>query len=377
MDPLSLACDLVAVPSVSSQSNAPVSDVVAGILRQQDFTIERQDFTDPQGVAQVNIIAKKGPGRGGLAYFAHSDVVPAATWSCAHGPFTPTVRDGRLFGRGSCDMKGSVAAFLAAATRVPAAELTAPIYVTVTADEEIGLHGAKEVAARSRLYRELVEQGAKGIIGEPTELDVVYAHKGMCGFRVVSRGRAAHSSTREGVNANWAMIPFLQEMHSIYRETLNDPAWLHPEFDPPVISWNLSVTDHAPALNITAPETICRVGFRPMPGQQPRQLVDRARRKAAECGLEFSMLWDDGPLMTDPQSAFIQELLRLTGKRAARTVAFGTDGSCFTAIKDIAILGPGSVKQAHTDDEWIALDQLQAGADLYERLIRRWCTASP
>jgi acetylornithine deacetylase len=376
MDPLSIACELVAVPSVSSQSNAPVSDVVAGFLQRLDFAIERQEFTDPHGVPQVNIIARKGAGSGGLAYFAHSDVVPAATWSCSHGPFTPTVRDGRLYGRGSCDMKGSVAAFLAAVARVPAEALNAPVYVTVTADEEIGMHGAKEVASRSRFYAELVDQGARGIVGEPTELEVVYAHKGMCGFRAVARGKAAHSSTREGLNANWAMIPFLQEMHAIHRETLTDPAWLHAEFDPPEISWNLSITDHAPALNITAPESVCRVGFRPMPGQRREVLVDRARRKAAECGLEFSLLWDDPPLMTDPQSQFIQELLRLSGKAAPRTVAFGTDGCCFTAVKEIAVLGPGSVKQAHKDDEWIALDQLHAGTDLYERLIRRWCTAA-
>jgi acetylornithine deacetylase len=172
------------------------------------------------------------------------------------------------------------------------------------------------------------------------------------------------------------MIPFLQEMHAVYRETLTDPVWLDSRFDPPEISWNVSITDHAPALNITAPESVCRVGFRPMPGQSPQTLVERARRKAAECGLEFSMLWNDGPLMTDPNSEFIQELLRLSGKSAARTVAFGTDGCCFTALQEIAVLGPGSVKQAHKDDEWIALDQLHAGADLYERLIRRWCVVS-
>ena len=128
MDPLSIARDLVAVPSVSSQSNAPVSEVIAERLRRMDFAIERQEFTDPAGVPQVNVIGKKGNGSGGLAYFAHSDVVPATTWKCAHGPFEPSVRDGRLYGRGSCDMKGSVAAFLAAAARVPSESLTAPAW---------------------------------------------------------------------------------------------------------------------------------------------------------------------------------------------------------------------------------------------------------
>ena len=110
-----------------------------------------------------------------------------------------------------------------------------------------------------------------------------------------------------------------------------------------------------------------------MPGQSPDLLLDRARQAAADCGLEFETLWKISPVRTDPQGAFIQNLLRLTGQSIARSVAYGTDGSCFTEIKNLAVLGPGSIKQAHTDDEWIALEQLQAGADLYERLIRAIC----
>jgi acetylornithine deacetylase len=154
---------------------------------------------------------------------------------------------------------------------------------------------------------------------------------------------------------------------------LHDPAWLHPEFDPPEISFNLSVSDHEPAINITAPESVCQVGFRPMPGQKPELLMERARRAALANGLDFEVLWTEPPLVCDPHSDFVRELLPLTGKLAARTVAFGTDGSCFTTLKDKVVLGPGSVKQAHKDDEWISLEQLQAGADLYERLIRHWC----
>jgi acetylornithine deacetylase len=377
MDPLTLACDLVAIPSVSAESNAPVSNVIEQWLRQLEFAVERQEFVDPAGVRQVNILGRKGCGRGGVAYFAHTDVVPAATWSCPdHGPFVPTVRDGRLYGRGSCDMKGSVAAFLAAAARIPTRQLTAPLYVICTADEEVGYHGAKHVAAHSTLYRELVRGGARGVIGEPTELEVVHAHKGGYGFRVISRGHAAHTSTRDGLNANWAMIPFLQEMHQIYRETLDDPAWLHADFDPPDIRWNLCVSDHEPVLNMTAKECVCRVGFRPMPGQQPQRLMDRARQAAERCGLEFEVLWQEGPLWTDPQSEFIQELLKLADRPAPRTVAFGTDGCCFHEVRELAVIGPGSVRQAHTDDEWLSLEQLHAGVDLFERIIRRWCTAA-
>ncbi|OYW16878.1 MAG: acetylornithine deacetylase, partial [Planctomycetales bacterium 12-60-4] len=242
MEALSLVCDLVAVPSISKLTNSDAADVVESALSGDGFETERLQYTDPNGVRKVSIVGRKGTGKGGLAYFAHTDVVPADTWSiAAHGPFSPTVRDGRLYGRGSCDMKGSLGAFVAAASRIPAKELTCPVYVIATADEEIGFHGAKDVVERSELYRELVQGGARAIVGEPTELQVVYAHKGGYGQRITSRGRAAHSSTREGINANLAMIPFLAEMKQIYEETLTDPAWLNNEFEPPWISWNIGI----------------------------------------------------------------------------------------------------------------------------------------
>src|SRR5690606_17102638 len=120
---------------------------------------------------------------GGMAYFGHTDVVPADPWfSREHGPFQPTVVGERLYGRGSCDMKGSVASMLAAAARFSPSQLKQPVYITCTADEEIGYGGAAAVVKRSKLYREMVAGGSRGIIGEPTLLEVVYAHKGTYGF---------------------------------------------------------------------------------------------------------------------------------------------------------------------------------------------------
>ncbi len=373
-DALEYAKSLVAVPSVSRDSNAPVSAVVEKHLVDLGFQVERQEFLDPHGVPKVNVIGRKGPGIGGLAYFSHTDVVPADTWTDAvHGPFTPTVRDGRLYGRGSCDMKGSLACMLAAAARMRDVELTSPLYIVCTADEEVGFHGARRVVDASTFYREMVAGQSRAIIGEPTELNVVYAHKGIYGFRVISRGKAAHSSTRHGVNANMAMIPFLMEMKRIHDETLADPAWRNDAFDPPWISWNLGINDHHCAVNITAPESVCTVYFRPMPGQDADQLVERARAAAAQCNLEFHLECRGLPLSGDPNSEFVQETLKIAGKSQAKTVSYGTDGVCFTELKQILVIGPGSIQQAHTDDEWIALSQFDAGTDVYEQMIRRWC----
>lgn len=374
MDALQYAQDLIRFESTSSLSNVTISDYVQDALNRSSFSTERIEFEDSQGVRKVNIIGKKGEGKGGIAYFGHTDVVPADFWFTEeHGPFEPIVKDGKLFGRGSCDMKGSIACILEAVEYFSALELKNPIYVTCTADEEVGYGGAVQVAERSGLFREMLEGNSRGIIGEPTLLEVVYAHKGSYGFMATSRGRAAHSSNSQGINANLAMIPFLSEMKEIYDETNIDPAWKSDEFNPSDISWNIGINDHTKAVNITAPQSICTVYFRPIPGQDPDELIDRARRAAERCGIDFEILWLGQPLYVDPQSDFVQETLALVGRKKPQTVSYGTDGCALNSMDRLLLLGPGSIAQAHTFDEWIELAQLKKGTETYAKLIRAWC----
>jgi acetylornithine deacetylase len=270
-------------------------------------------------------------------------------------------------------MKGSIGCALAAAARFAARELRRPFYVTCTADEETGYVGAANVVARSRLYREIVEGRSRGIIGEPTRLEVVHGHKGTYGFVATARGRAAHSSTRAGVNANLAMIPFLVEMKRIHDELAADPAWQNEEFDPPFVSWNIGINDHTRAVNITPPQSVCTVYFRPMPGQDAEALIARAGRAAEACGVELEVKLRGQPLWVDPGSDFVCEALEVAGRERSHTVAYGTDGTVFADLEHRIVLGPGDIAQAHTHDEWIALAELERGTELYARLIRRWC----
>ena len=193
----------------------------------------------------------------------------------------------------------------------------------------------------------MVDGESNGIIGEPTMLEVVYAHKGTYGFVATSKGRAAHSSTREGINANLAMIPFLTEMKSIHDEIESDPSWKNNEFDPPTMSWNIGINDHTKAFNITPPQSVCTVYFRPMPGQNADALVERARKAAVDNRIEFDLRSQATPLYVDPQSDFVKEVLQLTGKKTPRTVSYGTDGAMLSALKKIVVLGPGDIAQAH------------------------------
>lgn len=376
MNALQYAQDLVAFPSVSRDSNLPVSDYVQEVLQRLGFDIERLEYDDPKGVRKANILGKKGDGQGGLAYFGHTDVVPADDWRAAGGPFQPRVADGRLYGRGSCDMKGSVACMLAAAETISQQPLKQPLYVVCTADEEVGYGGAKQVAARSALFAEMVQQQTRAVIGEPTCLEVVHGHKGGAAFTVVSHGKAAHSSTNEGLNANWAMIPFLAEMKQLYERTENSPQWRDSRFDPPTISCNLGMNDHTAAINITPARSVCTVHFRPMPGQNLEELAESVQQAAQQHGLQFEENIRVSAMFVEPQSGYIQELLKLTQTPKSRTVSYGTDGSILTDLKQMAVLGPGDIAQAHTVDEWIDLQQLERGQALYEQLIRHWCLDS-
>ncbi|MFK7817636.1 MAG: M20/M25/M40 family metallo-hydrolase, partial [Planctomycetaceae bacterium] len=332
------------------------------------------DYTDPAGVSKSNVIGKRGSGSGGLAYFAHSDVVPADDWSHSDaGPWTPVITEDRFYARGSCDMKGSLACMLAAAETFSSQELNHPLYITVTADEEVGYGGAKHVARRSQFFAEMVEGSVKGIIGEPTNLEVVYAHKGSLAMKATAKGLAAHSSQAHGINANLAMIPFLTEMKSIHDEVTGSPEWEHPEFDPPGISWNIGVNDHTHAINITPPQSVSTVYFRPMPDINPQPLIDRTQKAAEANGLDFEVSFRGEPMYVSRESDFIQEVLRIADRPEAHSVCYGTDASAFTALSNLAVYGPGSIEQAHMSDEFIELAQLELGTQAYARLIGEWC----
>ncbi|MEM7332385.1 MAG: M20/M25/M40 family metallo-hydrolase, partial [Chloroflexota bacterium] len=188
---ISLTQALVRMQSVSKDSNKAISDFLQKKLEEIGFDIERLTYRDENDELKVNLIAKLGDGEGGLALCSHSDTVPGQEddWPA----FDPVVKNGRLFGRGSCDMKGPLAATMVAASQIDPTKLQKPIYIIVTSDEETGLHGAKFVAEHSERLKS--DKPQYGIIAEPTTMIPIYSHKGGVQLTVVSHGIAAHSST--------------------------------------------------------------------------------------------------------------------------------------------------------------------------------------
>jgi acetylornithine deacetylase len=273
-------------------------------------------------------------------------------------------------------MKGSLVAMMAAAAAVTANDQTAPLWIVCTADEEIGFDGAKHLVKHSPSYREIVHAQPLAIIGEPTRLSVVHAHKGIYGFQITSHGRAAHSSTSEGINANEAMVPMLQTLLELGQRSRADSQYLDSRFDPPDLSWNFGFSDGGTAINITPEKSVAWVSLRPMPTIDGADLVEAAAHCARSLGLEFKQLEGGAAVWIDPDARCVRELCELTGSQP-QTVCYGTDGGEFAELENRVVLGPGDIAQAHTTDEWIELDQLQRGIDLFTLAIRRWCAGSP
>lgn len=374
MEALEYAKDIVCFNTTSNLSNMALTCYLEDRLKEMGFCTERFEYDDQNKVRKASVVGKKGEGLGGMAYFGHTDVVPAINWfSEDHGPFKPVVQGGKLYGRGSCDMKGSIASMLAAVERFKTSTLKKPIYITCTADEEVGYEGAIQVKENSKFYQEMVEGQTNTIIGEPTLLDVIYAHKGGCSFEATARGESAHSSTKMGLNANWTMIPFLVKMKELYEDTQNNPEWQDAEFDPPTLGGNIGIQDYPDAMNVKKPVSICRLGFRPMPSTKTDLLIERITKAAQECDVELVVNRGHGAFYVDPKSLFIKEVLAVMGKTEAHTVSYGSEASVYTELKRRVLVGPGDIQQAHTFDEWISVEQLERGADTYAEFIHTWC----
>lgn len=373
LDVVSLTKSLVAYPSESQTSNVEVTQYIAGVLSQLGFHIEEVPYADEAGVAKLSIVGKLGTGAGGLALMSHDDVVPANPADGWHrDPYAPYEADDKLYGRGSCDMKGPLAASICAAARFKAADLAAPLYIVVTADEEVHAVGAQKVAAHSKLFAE-ASTGC-GIICEPTGLRVVHAHKGSLAIQVTAKGRPAHTSTLKGINANLKMIPFLVEMKQFNDQVLSASRYRNEEFAPPHSEWCIGINDHNRATNISPAQSICTLNYRPMPGIDVDDLIDKTRKSAQKHGLDFALKHRGEPLYTAVEAPLVRTALDLTGHRKPTTVAYGTDGMAFAEkMKQMIVLGPGNIAQAHTANEWIKTDQLRASVDLYARFIEHIC----
>ncbi len=355
------AVDLIKINSVSSNSNREIIEYIGNLLDQNGFELEVLTYKDSNSVEKYNFVAKKGDKPNGLVFLMHSDTVPLAK----EDQLEPYIENGRLYGRGSCDMKGPIAAALNAIIDTKSDET---IVVVVTSDEETGCEGASFLARESILLKKI--RPLWGIATEPTELKPVYAHKGIGQIVVTAYGKAAHSSTTEGDSANFKLIPFLHFISRLKEKYNIDKSYQNSIFNPPTNSLNITITDFNCAMNVTAAKSRCKICFRAMPDARTNDVIKEIEDEAKRLNLEVSSALYDS-LHTDPESDFVKLAESISGNRG-ETVAYLTDASQFSSSFKSIILGPGSIKQAHTECEFIDIEELKQGYDIYKKIIENY-----
>jgi len=365
---LELAKELIRIDSTSRRSNLAIIDYIQTILEKSGFVLERLLYADENGTSKANLVAKKGKGRGGFGIFCHSDTVPPGEeeWK----PFDPKVEDGRLIGRGSCDMKGALAAAIVAGANIDPAELSKPYYIVITADEETGMWGAMHVIAESGILKQSWPEN--GVVAEPTSLIPIRAHKGAVRIFVTAQGKAAHTSTDKGISANFLIAPFLAEMAELADLFRSDKRFMNDKFHPPTNGFNMVIDDGGCNPNVTPAKTVCTMSLRTMPDDSRDMAIDLILKAAEKYGLEGRHLAVE-PFSVSAESEILQAALDITGCNAGATAHYGTEALFYQDYVNLIIFGPGDINQAHTVGEWIDIEQIRAAESYYTQLIKRCC----
>lgn len=356
--------DLVAIPSVSSLSNVPVVNYALKFL--EGWRIDRYPYTDPAGTAKLNVVAATQRGPAELALVCHTDTVPfEPDWAEA---VNPRIRGGKLYGRGSCDVKGFLACVLAAAGA--AEKLSKPLAVVLTADEEIGCVGAKYLARKKAVRARYT------IVGEPTGLEPVRAGKGYALAEIVVRGKEAHSAfPSRGRSAISDAARLILRLEKVARRLASRR---NRDFDPPFTTLNAGLIRGGSAKNIVPGECRITVEWRPVPGQDGDWTAELIRAEIADLAKKhpgFHARMDvkrSDPAFLPSATRSLSGLLEsLTGKRST-TVAFGTEAAHLGGSETV-VFGPGDMTVAHKSGEFVPIAELDQCVAYLDAAIRHFC----
>jgi acetylornithine deacetylase len=370
---------LVAFDTTSRDSNLALIDYVRDYLKK--LGIESQLVFDETG-KKANLFATFGPDdRPGLMLSGHTDVVPVDGQDWATDPFAVTQKDGLLYGRGTCDMKSFIAVLLAMAPDFASAKLKAPLHFAFSYDEEVGCIGVR------RLITELGKRKVKPmacVVGEPTSMKVIRAHKGKLSARAHVHGFECHSSLApKGVNAiQYAAetITYISRMAKRIAE--NGP--FDREYDIPHTTCHTGVIQGGTALNIVPKDCWFDFEFRHLPADDPeklyqevrdfaeKQLQPEMRKIHRDTGFSWEQLSSFPGLETSEDAEVTQLAKAASGGNATAKVAFGTEAGLFdqSGIPTI-ICGPGSIEQAHKPNEFVAIEQVAQCETFLRRLVER------
>ena len=381
---------LIGFDTVSRYSNLALIEDVQAYCEQLGLAVDLT-FNELQNKANLFVTVPAGENaniiNGGLVLSGHTDVVPVDGQDWSSNPFEADIRGDKLYGRGSCDMKGFIACALhllpAAVQLSKAGKLRRPIHLALSFDEEVGCLGAPLILA------DLAARGIQPdycIVGEPTEMKMVIAHKGIAVYRCRVHGKSAHSSlTTQGVNAiSYAskMVGFIDEL----AEQLSHRDDSDPLFDVPYSTLSVGTIQGGTATNIVP--NLCEFTFdyRNLPHMtqddilapiqtKVAELSAQMQARSADTGIELQQL-ESVPAMTDSTNDELQQLIAtLVDDKKRHKVAYATEGGQFTdAGIPTIICGPGSIEQAHKADEFVELNQIKRCDEFLQKLLDS-CTA--
>ncbi len=365
--------DLVAIPSVSSMSNQPVIDYVLPYLDPSQWTVELYPQHDLSGTPKVNLVAISKSMTGGtpeLALVCHTDTVPfEPDWQAG---IHPEIQGGRLYGRGSCDVKGFLACVLETLSRLDLSPVHKPLALVLTADEEVGCVGAKYLASKAAIHSQFM------IIGEPTGLRPVRAGKGYALAEITVQGVEAHSAFPE--RAHSAIVDAARIILRLEQVAATLSRFQDPAFDPPYTTLNAGLIQGGTAKNIVPGECRITVEWRPIPGQNPRFAADLIEGHLLEL-TETSQGFDahlnvkrmDPPFDASPTSEFAGLLESISG-RPSTTVSFGSEAAHFRqATSEAIVFGPGDMTVAHKTGEFVPIAELSECAAHLRTIIEKLC----
>jgi acetylornithine deacetylase len=368
-----LLMELVAIPSVSPMANKPVVEYAVDCLDPNDWNLQSHSYKDAAGTPKTNLVAltrNATRDHAELTFVCHTDTVPFdAGWSEA---IHPVVREDRIYGRGTCDVKGFLACTLAALGQIDVSSLRKAIAVVLTADEEVGCIGAKRLAALKAFSTRYM------IIGEPTDLCPVRAGKGYSLATITLRGKEAHSAfPSEGRSAIYDAARVLFCLEHLATELESER---NQSFDPPFTTLNVGLIEGGTAKNIVPGECRLTVEWRPVPGENPDRIPGSIRRLLAMLaestpGLDarLDVHRTDPAFAPSPTQNIVNLLADVTGNQPA-TIAFGSEAAHLRDLtEETVVFGPGNMTVAHKTGEFVPVPDLHRCVNYLQTAIERTC----
>ena len=376
---IDILADLVAFPSVSADSNLDIIAYLANRL--EDVGARVQVMADPSG-RKANLFATLGPEvDGGIVLSGHSDVVPAEEDGWLSDPYHLREADGLLYGRGTCDMKGYIAAAVAMAPAYAAMDLRRPVHFCFTYDEEVGCLGARQLVDEAE---RIGVRPAVAIIGEPTEMRIIEGHKGCCEYTATFHGLEGHGSRPElGVSAVEYATRYVARLLEL-RADLRSRTPVGSQFEPPWSTLQIGRIEGGVAHNVIAGQCAVDWEMRPVVNADRdyvrgeidaycnEVLLPAMRAVHPEARIDLETIGEVAGLepMTDNEARDI--VAELTGANGTDLVAFGTEAGLFQALGMSAVVcGPGSIAQAHKANEFLSIAQLEQCLQMLEGLERK------